>query len=62
METTKRLLMEARYIISLNKEISDLVPIVKVPKEIIDYDIKYRMKDFDLELYNRVISILYKNC
>ena len=62
MNTTFRLLMEARYIISLNKNVSDLVPIIKVPKEIINDDINIHLKKFDLELYNRVISVLQKNC
>lgn len=61
METRWRLLLEARYIISLNKQINDLIPIIKVDKETIYNDINYRLKKFDLELYQRVISVLNKN-
>ena len=61
MEIRWRLLLEARYIISLNKQIRDLVPIIRVDEETIYNDINYRLKKFDNELYQRVISVLYKN-
>ena len=54
--------MEARYIISLNKKIKDLVNIMNVSKSTIYNDINNRLKDFDLDLYNRVISVLYEKC
>ena len=57
----QRILLEARYIISLNKNIKELVPIIKVSERTISRDIKYRLKNLDTELYNRVIKIL-KNC
>ena len=60
MENVVRILLEARYIISLNKSIKDLVPIIKVDEETIYNDINYRLKKFDTELYNRVIGILCK--
>ena len=58
MERTFRLLMEARYIISLHKNIHDLVPIIHQSENIINEDIYNYLKDFDLELYKRVINIL----
>ena len=61
MDIIKRMLLEARYIISLNKKISDLVPIMKIDEKIIFDDINYHLKDFDFELYNRVIRVLEKN-
>ncbi len=61
MKIKQRILLEARYIISLNKNIKELVPIIKVSERTISRDIKYRLKNFDTELYNRVIKIL-KNC
>ncbi len=62
MEIVRRMMLEARYIISLNKNISELVPIMKINEETIYNDINYRLKVYDLELYNRVISVLEKNC
>ena len=59
MDIVKRMLLEARYIISLEKSISDLVPIMKIDEKVIYND---RLKGFDLELYNRVISVLGKKC
>lgn len=61
MKIKQRILLEARYIISLNKNIKELVPIIKASERTISRDIKYRLKNFDTELYNRVIKIL-KNC
>ena len=61
MKIKQRILLEARYIISLNKNIKELVPIIKVSERTISRDIKYRLENFDTELYNRVIKIL-KNC
>ena len=61
MKIKQRILVEARYIISLNKNIKELVPIIKVSERTISRDIKYRLKNFDTELYNRVIKIL-ENC
>lgn len=60
MEITKRIMLESRYIISLNKKISDLVPIMKIDESIIYDDINYKLKKIDNELYNRVISVLEK--
>lgn len=60
MENIGRILLEARYIISLNKSIKDLVPIIKVDEKTIYNDINDRLKKFDLELYNRVVGILCK--
>lgn len=62
MDIIKRILLESRYIISLNKKISELVPIMKINEDIIYDDINYKLKNFDSELYNRVINVLNKNC
>ena len=62
MDIIKRMMLEARYIISLNKSISQLVPIMNLNEEIIYNDINYRLKEYDYELYNRVISILKRIC
>ena len=62
MEIIKRIMLECRYIISLNKNIKELVPIMNLPEKIIYNDINYYLKEYDYELYNRVISVLQKNC
>ena len=62
MEIVKRILLESRYIISLNKSINELVPIMKIEKETIYDDINFKLKKFDTELYEQVISILQKKC
>jgi len=62
MDIIKRIMLESRYIISLNKNISQLVPIMNLKEEIIYNDINYRLKEYDYELYNRVISILKRIC
>ena len=61
MDIIKRMLLEARYIISLNKKISELVPIMHLSEEVIYNDINHHLKSFDKELYYRVISILQRN-
>lgn len=60
MELINRMLLESRYIISLNKQIKDLVPIIKVSEDVIYDDINNHLEKFDKELYNRVINILNK--
>lgn len=60
MDIVKRIMLESRYIISLNKEIGDLVPIMKISEDIIYDDINYKLKKLDFELYKRVISVLDK--
>ena len=47
MKIKQRILLEARYIISLNKNIKELVPIIKVSERTISRDIKYRLKNLD---------------
>ena len=60
MERTLRVLMEARYIISLHKNIPDLVSIIKEDEKTIYNDINIYLKEYDKELYERVINILEK--
>ena len=60
MDIIKRILLESRYIISLNKSINELVPIMNIEEETIYDDINFKLKKFDTELYERVISVLYK--
>lgn len=62
MDIINRIMLESRYIISLEKEIKDVALIMNLDEKIVDKDINYYLKKFDLKLYNRVISILNKKC
>jgi hypothetical protein len=54
----KRILLECRYLISLNKSYSDLSKILGVDEKIVFHDLNYKLKDYDTELYQRVSKIL----
>lgn len=61
METTKRILLECRYLISLNKSYYDLAKIFNVSVDTIKFDINIRLKDIDQELFYRVKDNINKN-
>lgn len=61
METTKRILLECRYLISLNKSYYDLAKIFNVSVDTIKFDINIRLKDIDQELFYRVKDNITKN-
>ena len=61
MEEIKRILMECRYLISLNKSYNDLSKILDIDKKTVYNDLNYRLKDYDKELYQRVSKILKKD-
>lgn len=61
METTKRILLECRYLISLNKSYYDLAKIFNVSVDTIKFDINIRLKDIDQELFYRVKDNIAKN-
>ena len=54
MEDIKRIMMECRYILSLNKNYNDLAKILNVNKETIHNDLNVRLKNYDSILYKRV--------
>lgn len=60
MEDIKRLLLECRYLISLNKSYSDLSKIIGVSEQTIYDDLNIKLKEYDSILYRRVSKILQK--
>lgn len=62
MDIVNRIMLESRYIISLEKEIKDVAMIMNLDEKVVNKDINYYLKKFDLTLYNRVISVLNKKC
>ena len=61
MNIKERILLECRYLISLNKSYRELAKIFKVSPSTISLDLNGRLYNLDEELYYRVKSILNKN-
>ena len=60
MELYERLLMECRYLLSLNKTYSELSKILKVDKNIIISDLNNELPKYDNILNQRVQKVLKK--
>ncbi len=60
MEDIKRMMMECRYILSLNKTYYDISNILNIDEEMVYNDLNYRLKKYDKKLYNRVKEKLRK--
>lgn len=60
MEDIKRLMLECRYVLSLNKTYYDISNILNINEEVVYNDLNYRLKEFDKILYNRVKEKLRK--
>ena len=60
MKIKERILMECRYLISLNKSYRSLAKIFKVSPSTISLDLNKRLYDLDKELYYRVKNIVLK--
>ncbi len=56
----KRILLECRYLISLNKSYDELSKILDIDKDIVYDDLNFKLKDYDTKLYQRVSKILKK--
>ncbi len=57
----ERILLECRYLISLNKNYSELAKIFHVDERVIVNDLNNVLPNFDSILYKRVKKILNKN-
>ena len=57
----ERILLECRYLISLNKNYSELAKIFHVDEWVIVNDLNNVLPNFDSILYKRVKKILNKN-
>lgn len=58
MDIQERILMECRYLISLNKSYQELANIFNVSEDTIYNDLNERLFFVDKELYNRVKKII----
>ena len=60
MTEKERILMECRYLLSLNKNYYELSKMLQIDEKIIYYDLNYNLKKFDTILYKRVCKFLEK--
>ncbi len=58
MSEYERILMECRYLLSLNKNYQELSKIFKIDEEVIYNDLNYKLKNFDTSLFNRVSKFI----
>ena len=58
MEDIKRLMLECRYLLSLDKTYTELAKIMGVSEETIYDDLNNKLKIFDTKLYQRVLKRL----
>ena len=54
----KRVLSEAHYMIKTNETIREIAKHYKVSKSTVHKDLKDRLKQVDLEIYNRIKNII----
>ncbi len=60
MEYIKRIMLECRYLLSLDKNYQDLSKIFNLDEKVIYDDLNIKLKNFDTILYKRVIKKLKK--
>ena len=58
MNELERILMECRYVISLNKNYNELAKVFKVSSETIYDDLNNKLMQYDTSLFQRVQKIL----
>lgn len=56
----ERIMLECRYLLSLNKSYDELSKIFKINKEVIWDDLNIKLKNIDIILYNRCQKELKK--
>ena len=61
MNEIDRIMLECRYLLSLNKDYSDLAKLFNTTKEIIYYDLNILLPTIDSILYKRVNKVLNEN-
>ena len=60
MTEIERILMECRYLISLNKNYKELSKILNIDEKIIYDDLNNKLKNIDTILFKRVLKYLPK--
>ena len=61
MNESERIMLECRYLLSLNKNYLELAKIFKLSKEDIYNDLNNKLPNIDKALYDRVNKVLKKN-
>lgn len=60
MDDIKRIMLECRYILSLNKTYNDISNILNIKEETVYNDLNFKLKRYDTKLYRRVKEKLRK--
>ena len=60
MDDIKRIMLECRYILSLNKTYNDISNILNIKEETVYNDLNFKLKSYDTKLYRRVKEKLRK--
>lgn len=61
MKESERIMLECRYLLSLNKSYQDLANILKIPVSEVYNDLTVKLPKIDTILYARVNKVLNKN-
>lgn len=63
MKERERIMLECRYLLSLDKNYNDIARILNIKESVVYIDLNYKLPNIDTILYNRVIKVLNKdNC
>lgn len=63
MKEKERIMLECRYLLSLDKSYNDIARILNIKESEVYNDLNYKLPNIDTILYNRVIKVLNKdNC
>lgn len=63
MKEKERIMLECRYLLSLDKSYDELASILKISVNEVYDDLNYKLPNIDTTLYKRVIKVLNKdNC
>ena len=61
MREKERILMECRYLLSINKTYDELAHRLKISKDVVYDDLNNKLEGLDSLLYERVKKVLKKN-
>ena len=61
MKERERIMLECRYLLSLDKSYNDIATILNIKESEVYNDLNYKLPKIDTILYNRVIKVLNKN-
>ena len=63
MNENERIMLECRYLLSLDKSYTELASILNISVNEVYDDLNYKLPNIDTTLYKRVIKVLNKdNC